>query len=192
MMYKTSIMSYAVIYCYSKCLGRLALKSQLQQTTNILWHLLKFSKKIRYDISWESSAGRRFSWIIISYWYFWKSGIIWNCRLLQIIGALWVLMHTFWENLSSGPAAMWNSNQSSQWQSSSRRLKNITTTILSTQRTTMTQICLRGCAGWFVHVLYAKACIKEISHDGAKLKSRVSYLNVADSPVTSKIVRHSN
>ena len=41
-----------------------------------------------YDITWESSASRRFSWIIMPYLFFvfWKSGKIFNCRLLQYIG----------------------------------------------------------------------------------------------------------
>ena len=38
-------------------------QSQLQQTASF-YHLSQFSKKITYDISWESSASRRFSWNI--------------------------------------------------------------------------------------------------------------------------------
>ena len=40
-------------------------------------------EKIRYDISWESSADSHEICLIC---YFWKSGKIWNCHLLQIIG----------------------------------------------------------------------------------------------------------
>ena len=77
---------------------------------------LNFEKKKSNDNSWESSAKRRFPWNIMPYllflphvgrsftahsvpWqcriaylnqqqqqHFWKSGKIWNCRLLQIIG----------------------------------------------------------------------------------------------------------
>ena len=38
----------------------------------ILQHLSEFSKKIRHDISWESSASRRFSWNIMPYLLFLK------------------------------------------------------------------------------------------------------------------------
>ena len=52
---------------------------------------LNFRTKIRYDISWESSDSRRFSWNIFLICYVWKSSKISNCCLLQIIGgALWV------------------------------------------------------------------------------------------------------
>ena len=44
-------------------------------------------KIIRYDISWELSASRRFSWNIMPNLLFLKkSSKIWRCRLLQIIG----------------------------------------------------------------------------------------------------------
>ena len=43
-------------------------------------------EKIRYEISWETSASRRFSWNIIPYLLFLKKQQIWNCRLLQILG----------------------------------------------------------------------------------------------------------
>ena len=46
-----------------------------------LGHPSQFSTKIRYDITWES-----FSWNIMPYLLFWKSGKIWNCRLLQFMG----------------------------------------------------------------------------------------------------------
>ena len=49
----------------------------------ILWHLSKFLTKIRNDISWESSASRRFSWNIMPYSLFLK---ILNCCLLQNTG----------------------------------------------------------------------------------------------------------
>ena len=45
-----------------------------------------FQKKIRHDISWELSAGGQFSWIIMPFFFFWKSGKIWNFCLLQILG----------------------------------------------------------------------------------------------------------
>ena len=38
----------------------------------ILRHLSQFSTKIRYDITWESSASRRFSWNIMPYLLFLK------------------------------------------------------------------------------------------------------------------------
>ena len=41
-----------------------------------------FLKKIRYDISWADDS-HEISCLIC---YFWKSGKIFNCRLLQIIG----------------------------------------------------------------------------------------------------------
>ena len=38
-----------------------------------IWrHFSQFSTNIRYDITWESSASRRFSWNIIPYWLFMK------------------------------------------------------------------------------------------------------------------------
>ena len=45
--------------------------SQLQQTKNFATSFQIF-KKIRYDIAWESSASRRFSWNTMPYWSFWK------------------------------------------------------------------------------------------------------------------------
>ena len=55
----------------------------------VLRHFPNF-RKIRYDISLESSASRRFSWNTMPYLlYLKKSGKIWNFRLLQILdGAL--------------------------------------------------------------------------------------------------------
>ena len=55
---------------------QLTLKAPITQ--QILWHLSQFFTKIRYDITWESSA------CLIC--YFWKSSKICNCRLPQIIG----------------------------------------------------------------------------------------------------------
>ena len=51
-----------------------------------------FRKKIRYEISWELSASRQFSWNIMPYMLFLKKRQnLKICRLLQIIGgALWV------------------------------------------------------------------------------------------------------
>ena len=50
-----------------------------------------FRKKIRYDISWELSASRHFSWNIMPYLLFLKKQNIWNCCLLQNVGVtLWV------------------------------------------------------------------------------------------------------
>ena len=61
-----------------------------------------FQKKISHDITWELSASRQFSWNLMPYCYFWKSGKIWNCCLLQIVGGalrvkldLWVLTAAF-------------------------------------------------------------------------------------------------
>ena len=55
------------------------------------WDILPNFWKKRYDILWESSAGRWLSWNIMPYLLFLKKEQIWNCRLLQIIGgALWV------------------------------------------------------------------------------------------------------
>ena len=46
-------------------------QSRLQQTTNLLTSFRIF-EKIRYDISWESSASRRFSWNTMPYLLFLK------------------------------------------------------------------------------------------------------------------------
>ena len=56
-------------------------RSQLQQTTNFMTSFPIFEKyKVWYD------ASRRFSWNIMPYSLFLKSGKILNCRLLQYIG----------------------------------------------------------------------------------------------------------
>ena len=58
-------------------------------------------RQIRYDISWESSASRRFSWIIMPYLLFSKKQKNWICRLLQVIGG------AFRVNDSSGFICNW-------------------------------------------------------------------------------------
>ena len=71
---------------------------------NIFLNFQKKKKKNKYNISWESSASRRFSWNIMPYLLFLKIGKTWNCCLLQIIGgALWVNLYiqmdsSFWFN----------------------------------------------------------------------------------------------
>ena len=66
---------------------------RLQQTINFAATFLIFEKKIRYDISWELSASRQFSWKARLICYFWKSSNIWNCRLLQIVGGALLVNH---------------------------------------------------------------------------------------------------
>ena len=52
--------------------------------------LLFHKQQIRYDISWESSAGRRLSWNIIPY-FFWKfEKMSQNLSAAVVIGAYWV------------------------------------------------------------------------------------------------------
>ena len=82
-------------------------QSGLQQMTNFATSFLVF-EKIRYDISWESSASRQFSWISFLICYFWKSGKIWNFRLLQIIGgALRVITWTFLTTIADSLRLFW-------------------------------------------------------------------------------------
>ena len=59
-----SLAQYIYIYPFKR-------QSRLQQTTNFEI-FSPFSTKIRYDISWESSASRRFSWNIILNFLFLK------------------------------------------------------------------------------------------------------------------------
>ena len=70
--------------------GRLTLKAPDHDCSRqqILLHLSKFSKEIRYDISWESSASRRLSWNIMPYLLFLKKRQ--NLKLSSAASYRWV------------------------------------------------------------------------------------------------------
>ena len=64
----------------------LTLKAPITTAADKFCDIFPNLRKIRYDISWEPPASRRFSWNVMPYLLFLKSGQIWNCRPLQIIG----------------------------------------------------------------------------------------------------------
>ena len=75
-MWKVSILPRykGSIVTFRTKLLKLTLKAPITSAADdkFLRHFSKFSIRIRYDITWESSASRRFSWNIMPYWLFLK------------------------------------------------------------------------------------------------------------------------